>query len=108
MEMSFTVGKSEARLVGLGHVEGKEVGSRGVNKILQKNNGKGMLLQIRLWDENEKEGGEEWEPWVRQYPTVFGEIKGLPMKRSQDHHIPLLPEMGPVSMKPYRYPYYQK
>ena len=66
MEMSFTVGKSEARLVGLGHVEGKEVGSRGVNKILQKNNGKGMLLQIRLWDENEKEGGEEWETWVRQ------------------------------------------
>ena len=48
MKMSSTVGKSEVRLVGLGHTETKQVGSRVVNKILQKNNGKGMLFHIRL------------------------------------------------------------
>ena len=72
-----------------------------VNKVLKKNNGKGMLLQIRLWGKS-----EDKEKRVEEYPTVVGEIKGLPPKRSQDHIIPLLPGMGPMSVKPYRYPYY--
>ena len=39
---------------------------------------------------------------------MFGELRGLPPRRSQDHRIPLLPGSGPVSVKPYRYPHYQK
>ena len=36
------------------------MGSHMVNKVLKKNNGKEMLLQIRLWDESEhKEKGVE-------------------------------------------------
>ena len=51
---------------------------------------------------------EEWEHWVRKYPSMFGELRGLPPIRSQDHRISLLPGSGPVSVKPYRYPHYQK
>ena len=50
----------------------------------------------------------EWEPWVRKYPSVFGELRGLPPRRSQDHRISLLTGSGPVSVMPYRYPHYQK
>ena len=111
MEMRFSVGESEVKLVGLNHTKAKQVGLHTVDKVLKRNNGKGMLLQIRLLEGNEK--GEtkykEWEPWVRRYPSGFGDIWGLPPKRSQDHRIPLLPRTGPVSFKPYRCPFfYQK
>ena len=74
---------------------------------MKKNNDKGIFLQIRLMEEGE-EKSNEWEPWIKKYPSIFGEIRGLPPKRSHDHRIPLLPGSGPVRMKPYRYPYYQK
>ena len=108
IEMGFSVGKKEIRLVGIGHLELRLVGLRMVHKTLEKNKGKGMLLQIHLVGEGQKLGGEEWEPWVQKYPAVFGEIIGLPPKRDQDHRIPLLQRMGPVNVKPYRYPHYQK
>ena len=54
MEMGFTVGKKDVRLVGIGHSTVTPVGSRGFNKTLEKNKGKGMLLQIQLTDEEEE------------------------------------------------------
>lgn len=110
MEMSFTVGKNKVRLVGFGQAKAKQVGTQTINKALKKSNGKGMLLQIRLMEEKEERGKEfkEWEPWIRKYPTIFGDIQGLPPWRSQDHRILLLPRSGPVSLKPYIYAHYQK
>jgi hypothetical protein len=43
-----------------------------------------------------------------QFEDVFGEPKGLPPKRSQDHHITIMPGQGPTSVRPYRYAYSQK
>ena len=108
--MGFTVGKEEIRLVGIGQSEPKMVGTRTVDKVLKNGNGKGMLLQIHLVHEGErtKIEKEEWEPWVRKYPSVFGELRGLHSRRSQDHRIPLLLGSEPMSVKHYRYPYYQK
>ena len=84
MEISFTVGKNEVRLVGLGQVEAKQVRTQTVNRALKKNNGKGMLLQIRLMEEKKEKGKEleEWDPWIKKYPTMFGDIRGLPLQRS--------------------------
>ena len=69
-----------------------------------------MLLQIRVMEEEEEKEKEigKWKPWIKKYPIVFGDICGLPPRRSHDHIIPLLPGSGPVSMKPYRYPHYKK
>ena len=50
MEMGFSVGKKEIHLVGIGHSEVKLVSSQMVNKAVEKNKGKGMLLQITLLD----------------------------------------------------------
>ena len=106
MEMGFSVGKKDVRLAGIVHLELKAVGSRVVHKTLEKNKGKGMLLQIRLVNEGEgqKVEGEEWEPWVQKYLAVFGKINGLPPRRNHDHRILLLPGMGLTNVKPYRYP----
>lgn len=42
------------------------------------------------------------------YTDVFAKPYGLPPARSQDHAIHLAPATGPVNVKPYRYPYFQK
>ena len=45
---------------------------------------------------------------LEQYSSVFAALTGLPPQREHDHHIPLQPQTGPISVRPYRYPYYQK
>jgi len=44
---------------------------------------------------------------LHQFQQVFAEPQGLPPPRSRDHKI-LLKEDKPVSVRPYRYPYFQK
>ncbi|XP_041016312.1 uncharacterized protein LOC121258850 [Juglans microcarpa x Juglans regia] len=45
---------------------------------------------------------------LHQYPEIFSTPKGLPPTRSHDHTITLQPGTQPVSVRPYRYPYFQK
>jgi hypothetical protein len=39
-----------------------------------------------------------------KFQEVFAEPSGLPLQRSHDHHINLLPGASPVAVRPYRYP----
>jgi hypothetical protein len=43
---------------------------------------------------------------LEAYEDVFQEPKGLPPHRAQDHSIPLQEGAKPVSVRPYRYPFY--
>jgi hypothetical protein len=45
---------------------------------------------------------------LTEFDHLFKEPSGLPLVRSHDHHISLLPNQPPVSTRPYRYPHYQK
>jgi hypothetical protein len=45
---------------------------------------------------------------LAKYSSVFAALTGLPDPRTHDHQIPLQPQIVPVSVLPYRYPYYQK
>jgi hypothetical protein len=45
---------------------------------------------------------------LQEYEDVFQEPKGLPPAWSHDHSITLQPGAQPVSVQPYKYPYYQK
>ena len=45
---------------------------------------------------------------LAKFSHVFESPTTLPPRRSHDHKIPLQPSAGPVSVRPYRYPYYQK
>lgn len=42
------------------------------------------------------------------FEDVFTKPQRLPPTRLQDHAIHLAPATGPVNVKPYRYPYFQK
>jgi hypothetical protein len=45
---------------------------------------------------------------LEQYSSLFAASTGLPPQQEHDHHIPLQPQTRPISVRPYRYPYYQK
>jgi len=48
------------------------------------------------------------EELLCSYADVFQEPTDLPPHRTHDHSIPLQEGVQPVSMRPYRYPFYQK
>ncbi|XP_019227493.1 PREDICTED: uncharacterized protein LOC109208797 [Nicotiana attenuata] len=45
---------------------------------------------------------------IAEFPRVFAEPKCLPPRRNHDHQIPLKPEAVPITIRPYRYNYFQK
>lgn len=45
---------------------------------------------------------------LQQFQGLFRTPSGLPPHRVVDHKIHLLPNMKPVNIRPYRYPYFQK
>lgn len=45
---------------------------------------------------------------LAEFSDVFATPMGLPPPRARDHFIHLLPDMGPVAVRPYRYPQMQK
>ncbi|KAJ3689395.1 hypothetical protein LUZ61_018559 [Rhynchospora tenuis] len=56
----------------------------------------------------EKSVCPQLQPLLQQFSEVFSEPSSLPPQRTIDHHIPLKPETTPVSMRPYRYSYFQR
>ncbi|MCH81628.1 hypothetical protein A2U01_0002419, partial [Trifolium medium] len=45
---------------------------------------------------------------ISQYSLLFSPPTHLPPQRPLDHKIPILPNSAPVSVRPYRYPHFQK
>lgn len=48
------------------------------------------------------------EELLKHHESLFEKPQKLPPQRSHDHQILLQPGAGLVSVKPYRYPFYQK
>ncbi|KAD3641337.1 hypothetical protein E3N88_30561 [Mikania micrantha] len=48
------------------------------------------------------------QPLVEEFSAMFTAPSGLPPSRLQDHGISLQPDKPPVSVRPYRYPHFQK
>lgn len=71
---------------------------------------RGMLLQIS--DVGQDEGKMAVplavETVLQKFNGVFEKPKGLPPKRSHDHPIILKEGIAPISVHPYRYPFYKK
>lgn len=78
-----------------------------------------MLVEGLLWpieEESEQEQQATLSPWQQRelnylletYAEVFKEPTGHPPERSFAHSIVLQLGAGPDSVRPYRYPHYQK
>ncbi|KAI3742689.1 hypothetical protein L1987_60382 [Smallanthus sonchifolius] len=70
----------------------------------------GQLFHLSLvpQDSNPPVYPADLEAVLTKFAAVFTAPLGLPPTRSQDHHIDLIPASNPVSVRPYRYPHFQK
>ncbi|KAF5775135.1 putative nucleotidyltransferase, Ribonuclease H [Helianthus annuus] len=78
---------------------------------LLHNDGIGHIFHLTLLPPNTtatKPHSPELQSVLDQFAMVFQPPHGLPPPRAQDHCINLLPSSNPVSIKPYRYPHFQK
>ncbi|XP_042958052.1 uncharacterized protein LOC122293563 [Carya illinoinensis] len=109
MSMSFSVGNSKITLNGL-KSEGIRVHNGEGNLKSSLVRQQGWFLQLRAEDQGGKPANQvkEVDELLQEFKEVFAEPVGLPPNRSFDHSIPLKEGTGPVSVRPYRYPHYQK
>ena len=72
--------------------------------------GTGFLFQIFLSSRNSQPNSYSLDlaQLLAEFKQVFEVSNHLPPKWSHDHCIPLQPNVEPVSVRPYRYPYHQK
>lgn len=79
--------------------------------IINPQKGK-LKLYCKAWREGSSVSQRFDSPQIQEllnsYQDVLQEPRGLPPKRKDDHHIPLLPGCGPIAVRPYRYPHFQK
>ena len=110
--MKFQVRDKEVVLQGISTPEMKPLSDEEVSKEVNKTK-QGVLLKLCFLS---MEGpcihtihiNPQLQSLLASYRDVFEDPKGLPPPRSHDHRIPLIPGGGPVCVRPYRYPHFQK
>ncbi|KAJ0430223.1 putative nucleotidyltransferase, Ribonuclease H [Helianthus annuus] len=78
---------------------------------LAHTNGIGAMFHLQLLDPSSPVSPTyppDLDKVLAEFTDVFQPPTGLPPSRNQDHRIQLLPYSNPVSVKPYRYPHFQK
>jgi hypothetical protein len=80
------------------------------DKELVNIEGLGFFLQIATVEVNETTTyhPNDLSQLLTEFQPIFEAPTKLPPERPQDHRIPLQPHQGPISVRPYRYPHYQK
>lgn len=109
LTMEFADGNKWVKLQGQGN---KDVRQSYVNTFLEDTHSR---LGMDWWRSHFKsiEAGkmvvsEGVNTILKEFSEVFQEQIQLPPKRTQVHRINLLPEHGPVNVRPYKYPHHQK
>ncbi|XP_038985807.1 uncharacterized protein LOC103721475 isoform X2 [Phoenix dactylifera] len=112
LQMKFDMGGKEVVLHGLSIPENKVVNNFQLERVARKRKD-GVLLQLYAMRGPQAQYFQLLLPTnvqqlLDKYKEVLSKPKGLPPRRAQDHRIPLQVGQGHVSVKPYRYPHYQK
>ena len=91
----------------------KQINGNKVERIL-KGSKHGVFIQFHAIAMGEKEKmadtltDQKLISLINSFQNLFKEPKDLPPLRVHDHCIPLVPGSGPVSVRSYRYPHFQK
>lgn len=110
MRMRFQVQELEYCLQGELKPATSVVGCKVMTRLLRKER-EDMLIQIipNVPTSNSiAEGGTQIRELLYEYADIFQNPTHLPPTRQHDHMIELLPHTAPISVRPYRYPHYQK
>ncbi|KAF5480102.1 hypothetical protein F2P56_000872 [Juglans regia] len=107
LTMQFTVQQTVVQLKGLTGSTWIEEGH--IHKCSQMES-KGIILQFieQTTKPQANQIPEHIQKLLNDYLDIFSTPKGLPPTRSHDHVINLQPGTNPISVRPYRYPYFQK
>ncbi|KAF7831007.1 cucumisin-like [Senna tora] len=111
LTMKFQLQGQEVNLQGESILKETPVNGKAIKKMAEEDT---IACLFSLQKVTEEEGQEklklqeEIDMVLEQYQDVFSEPKQLPPVREVDHHINLMPGSKPVSVCPYRYPYFQK
>jgi hypothetical protein len=108
--MKFAWKGREVKLWGLTIPRNRFVDLKGIWQEVQNQQLGFILFSINL---GTSQGGlssnnPDLHKLLDNFAKIFAGSQGLPPKRQHDHQIPLKPGAGPVSVRPYRYPHYQK
>uniref|UniRef100_A0A2N9I1L0 Reverse transcriptase n=1 Tax=Fagus sylvatica TaxID=28930 RepID=A0A2N9I1L0_FAGSY len=112
MSMRFHLNGREVEWKGLTAPTNRMIDEGEMKQEIQKER-KGILLQLfALTKTTTTFNPQRLEPCLQKVLTSFSDIfkepKGLPPPRSHDHRIPLTQGSQPISVRPYRYPHFQK
>lgn len=110
MVMKFRIQEKGYQLQGEVAPHATVVTCKSMTRLLRKER-EAMLVQIRpLVNETDRtiDTHPHIKALIQQYTDIFQTPTHLPPAREQDHRIELLPNATPVSVRPYRYPHFQK
>ncbi|KAI9159660.1 hypothetical protein LWI28_000697 [Acer negundo] len=110
LHMTFFLNDRKVTLQGLNSSENRIINSLKMQKATKKQ--EGIIVQVQQIETVEKVDCAHIPKQVQQilnkYNRVLTKPDQLPPQRTHDHRIPLQHDQGPVSVRPYRYPHFQK
>nr|KAJ0209834.1 hypothetical protein LSAT_V11C400166480 [Lactuca sativa] len=102
--MVFIVGDQQVSLKGNPSLEKSLVSFKAMERTIRKEK-TGVLIEL---NSTEMEDEAAQMPILFQFQGIFDEPTGLPQKWHIDHQIVLKEGTDPVSVRPYRYPHFEK
>lgn len=109
MIMKFSMDGREYQLQGELQPHTTVVSCKAMTRLLRKEK-EAMLIQVSPVAECKTIEAihPQIQTLIHKYAEIFETPKSLPPSREQDHRIELIPNTSPVSVRPYRYPHFQK
>lgn len=107
--MKFTVEGAAYQLQGELDPQTSMVSCKAMKRLLRKEKEAMMVQVVPVANPSELEKvPSQITTLINKYKDIFQSPTTLPPAREQDHKIELMPNTSPVSVRPYRYPYFQK
>ncbi|KAL4564788.1 hypothetical protein LXL04_028859 [Taraxacum kok-saghyz] len=110
LTMEFELGGQPVKLVGDPSLGRSQITLKAMERELKRGKG-GLIVEFNNSELENKPAiptPRSLQRVIDQYQLIFSEPMGLPPQRHIEHQITLEEGTPPISVRPYRYPYFQK